>query len=149
MGNLLSDSERTVDINKLDKQPEGELSNYERSLIGKTYTCWGLLYKLVGFRKDDGPWLVETTGKELPRTVSMRAIGGAFREVLESTDVSLNGLEVLRKLIPDRGLRLGVIRVICQENWSSLATLDWILDAGSRSPTNEELAAIRNWVESL
>ncbi len=62
-------------------QPVEELSEFERSLIGKIYSAWGLRYRLVGFRRGDGPWMVETTGKELPRTVSIRAIGRTFHEV--------------------------------------------------------------------
>lgn len=66
---------------RLDMLPEERLTAEEKAVVGKLYTCWGVTYRLAGFRENDGPWMVDVTGKELPRTVSHRAIGRTFREV--------------------------------------------------------------------
>jgi hypothetical protein len=65
---------------ELEARPESDLLPEERALLGKLYTAWGKTYRLAGFRAKDGPWMVDISGEELPRTVSIRAIGSTFRE---------------------------------------------------------------------
>lgn len=46
---------------------------------GHYFTGWdGMVYRLVGWRRGDGPWMEEIFGRSKTRTVSCNAIGGTF-----------------------------------------------------------------------